>query len=186
MRIEAADSASLRSGEISNLTFSDIDFEASTINIRTKEQTEDSWAWQPKGGRDRQVPLSAKLHNLLLQRMMELSEGFPYTFLSEKRYWTLRGRIGRINERVRCRPDENWTRPFKRILEKAGIKKGKFHDLCKTFLTRWLKSMPYQELHRLAGHSDIQTTLTYYTAVGSDYIDRARAIGATGLEPATS
>lgn len=189
LRIIAANTAGLRKGEILNMTMDDIDFEKGEMYVKVKEDTEGTWAWEPKNFDSiRTVPLTPRHNNMLVRRIMELPVGQPYPYIEEKLYWMRRKKIGKLKERQRKSPDGNWTRPFHQIMKEAGIKKGKFHDLRKTCLTRWSKSMPYQELHKLAGHSDIKTTLEYYTAVGTEYIDRARAIsiGATGLEPATS
>lgn len=174
-RILAAVTSGLRRGEVLNLTLNDIDFEGQTITVRPKKDTEFTWEWMPKDYEIRTVPLSPRLNNLLVSSVIpNLPAGQLYPMLTEKRYWTLRQRIGRLTERVRVCPDENFSKPFRRILNRAQIRDGCFHDLRRTAVTAWSKSLPYQEVQRLAGHSDIATTLKYYSALGADYLARAR------------
>ncbi len=188
-RILAAVTAGLRHSEVLNLTFKDVDFERQIITVRPKKKTTETWPWTPKNYEKRHLPLVSELHSLLIKIMMDLPAGYPYPFLTEKRYWTLRSRIGTIPERVRVCPDENY-KPFRRILKAANISDGSFHDLRRTAITNWSKSLPPKDVQTLAGHADIQTTLKYYVAVSQDYIESARqvstSIGVTGIEPATS
>jgi len=61
---------------------------------------------------------------------------------------------------------------------------GTFHDLRRTCITRWTQgSLSPQEVKMLAGHASIETTMSYYAAIRPDVLDRARAIGVSGLEP---
>jgi integrase len=47
------------------------------------------------------------------------------------------------------------------------------HDLRRTFCTRLVRAeVPLPTVQRLAGHSTIQTTLSYYNAVTSDDLQR--------------
>ncbi|MBN1124441.1 MAG: tyrosine-type recombinase/integrase [Sedimentisphaerales bacterium] len=101
----------------------------------------------------------------------------PYVFLPESRYkhiqrrrgeglWTLQHGICPLN---------NFTPRFKTIRRKANIAHGTFHDLRRTYLTRWLQNRlgEYEVMH-LAGHSDFQTTHRFYLAVQTDLVERAR------------
>jgi len=188
-RIITAASAGLRKGEVLNLTVDDVDFDKGYIKVQAKQETVHTWRWSPKSYECRQVPLSEQLNNLLVKIMVELPDGQPYLMLSDRRYWGIQQlrAAGNMPERVRNTPDENF-RPFKRILDRAGIGNGCFHDLRKTAITKWLLAgLAPQEVRKLAGHADIQTTMTFYAACRNDIVYRARLkIGATGLEPATS
>jgi integrase len=172
-RIMAAVTAGLRRGEICNLVWDDIDFENGMIEVRSHEDTESTWSYQPKGREKRTVPLTCKLNNLLVIRQTQMPLGQCYPFLPEKRYWTLRQRIGSIPERVRVCPDENWTRPFHQILRRAGTK-GKFHDLRRTCIKRWSEVLPPEDVQALAGHADYKTTLNYYLPTGKNHLSKAR------------
>jgi integrase len=185
-RCLAAVSAGLRRGEILNLQWPDIDFENGTIAVQAHEDTTFGWRYEPKSRGKRIVPLIPRLNNLLVIIRTQLPVGQFYPFLTEKRYWTLRQRIGEISERVRVCPSEHFSRPFQKILRRAGVR-GKFHDLRRTCIKQWsCAGLPPEDVQALAGHSDYKTTLAYYLPTGTNYLDRARAIGATGLEPATS
>ena len=175
-RILAALTAGLRRGEVLNLTVRDIDFDRRIITVRSKKDTEFTWQWTPKDYEARQVPLSGALYNLLISQIIpSIPSGQPYLMLSEKRYWTLKNRIGSLPERVRITPDENF-RPWQQIKKRAGIVDGCFHDLRRTAITLWSRELPYQEVMKLAGHSDLETTLRYYSAVRDDILERASRI----------
>jgi integrase len=109
--------------------------------------------------------------------------------LSEQRYWGIQRlrASGKMPGRVKDTPDENF-RPFRNLLDRAEIRNGCFHDLRKTAITRWLLAgLAPQEVQRLAGHADIETTMKYYAACRDDIVYRARlTIGATEFESATS
>ena len=187
-RIKTAATAGLRRSEVLNLTINDVDFERGFISVQAKKDTSSTWPWTPKSYEVRRVPLTENLANLYAKIQAELPPGQPYLMITEDRYWwlqQLRTR-GIMNERMMLNPDENFTKPFRRILRTAQISNGCFHDLRRTAITRWSNNLPPQDVQALAGHADIKTTLTYYSAISANVLDRARSIGATGLEPATS
>ena len=187
-RIMTAMIGGLRRSEILNMTIADVDFEKGFISIQAKKDSPSAWNWTPKSYEVRRVPLTTCLANLYTKIISELPVGQPYLMLPAQRYWKLRRlkERGKMTERMMLCPDENFNKPFRRILIKAGISNGCFHDLRKTAITKWSNNLPPQDVQALAGHADIKTTLTYYSAVSSNVLDRARSIGATGLEPATS
>jgi len=191
-RIIAAASAGLRKSEVLNLTVKDIDFEKSVIKVQAKKKTAHTWPWSPKNYEVRRLPLTEQLNNLLVMIVNELPIGQPYLMITAKRYWWLQHlrNKGKMSPRMMNTPDDNFGRPFKRILNDAEISNGCFHDLRKTAITNWLLSgLTPQEVQKLAGHANIETTMLYYAACRTDFIDLARqawVIGATGLEPATS
>ena len=205
---------SLRRGEVLNLTIDDIDFSREIIYISAKDDTKYTWSWQPKDKKIGQLPLPPQLNRILIKLLTELPDGQPYLLLKSQRYWRLMEmkRRGRLLDRVRKCPDNNFNREFQRILKRAGIKNGTFHDLRKTAITEWAQSLQPQELQQLARHSDLKTTLAYYVALQEQVaIHKAHqvsvnclggdggpgqnrnprtyetfSLGATGLEPATS
>ena len=191
-RIIAAASAGLRKSEVLNLTVKDIDFEKGLIKVQTKRKTAHTWLWSPKNYEVRRLPLTENLNRLLVRILDGLPTGQPYLMITAERYWWLQQlrAKGEMPERCKNTPDENF-RPFKKILQQAEISDGCFHDLRKTAITTWLLSgLAPQEVQKLAGHSDIETTIRYYAACRHDHIDRARQawanIGARGFEPRTS
>ena len=190
-RILASVTAGLRRSEGQNLTVRDVNFEDNYISVQSKKETATTWRWSAKNYQVRRVPLCEALSNELSAIMAELPAGQPYLLISEKRFFSIqRTRAkGLLDDRIRTTPDEN-VRGWRGILSSTGIE-GTFHDLRRTAITRWSWCLPPQELKKLAGHSDIATTMKYYAAVRSDVLRRASEtsnylIGATGLEPATS
>jgi len=205
---------SLRRGEVLNLTVDDIDFSREIIYISSKENTAHTWQWHPKNKNLGWLPLIPELNKLLVDLMVELPDGQPYLLLKPQRYWRVLElkRRGRLLDRIAKCPDNNFDREFQRILKRAGVKNGSFHDLRKTAITEWAEYLQPAELQEIARHSNLETTMTYYVAVHQQSLLRkARqvsmnclggdggpgqsrnprtyetfTIGATGLEPATS
>lgn len=158
--------ASLRIGEVLNLTREDVDFERQIITIQPKAEGPLTWRWDVKDIERRTVPLPEDLANLLVCRIIpDLPVEQPYLTLREDRWlhllW-LRSR-GKLTDRMRGTPDTAYARQLRQILDRAD-KKGTFHDGRRTCLTRWLESgeLAPAQVQRLAGHADIETTLRYY------------------------
>ena len=191
-RIIAAGSAGLRRSESLNLKVSDVDFDKGIIKIQSCKDTKETWPYSPKDYESRRLPLTEELNRLFVRILDELPVGYPYLMITAKRYWWLQQlrSQGKMGPRMMINPDENFCKPFGKILRTAKISDGTYRDLRSTAITRWLLAgLAPQEAQRLAGHSDIETTMTFYAACRADIIDRARqawSIGATGLEPATS
>jgi integrase len=190
-RIMLAVSAGLRRSEVLNLTVSDIDFERQLLTVQAKKETAATWAWTPKGYEPRTLALTAEAGRLLSAILVEdVPAGQPYLLLDEKRYWDIQQlrKAGRMTDRQRLCPDENFSPAFRRIRRQARIELGTFHDLRRTCITVWSWHLPVQEVRKMAGHASIETTMRYYLGIRADVLDRTRQIpiGATGLEPATS
>ena len=210
-RLLLAKTAGLRRGEVLNLTLDDIDFNRNIIYIQTKRETRHTWHWEPKDRDLRELPLVPEVGKLLIDISLDLSEGQPYLMFTSERYSGIvkLKEQGLLSNRVRRCPDENFARPMRQILRRAGVKRGTFHDLRRTCITEWLESgLQPHEVRVLAGHSDLETTMTYYSTTRRSLLSKARKassgainwgyrpqsatpssyiqIGATGLEPATS
>jgi hypothetical protein len=68
-----------------------------------------------------------------------------------------------------------FNRTFHKILRRAGIDRGTFHDLRRTAISNWLaKGLGEFEVMKLAGHANFSTTHKFYLRVRDDLIDRAR------------
>jgi len=111
--------------------------------------------------------------------------------------------IGRIRDRARRIFTERTGKVMKHLT---------FHDLRRTCITEWSMELPPHEVLKLSGLSDMDILLNHYAGYGQSSMARARcvssqnlpmteghgplkqthvpkeltAIGATGLEPATS
>ncbi|MDH4179098.1 MAG: site-specific integrase, partial [Armatimonadota bacterium] len=158
--------ASLRIGEVQNLTRGDVDFDRQVITVQPKPESATTWRWDVKDIERRTVPLPDQLATLLLVRILpDLPVEQPYLFLREDRWlhllW-LRSR-GKLTDRMRGTPDSAYARRVRRILDRAN-QKGTFHDNRKTCLTRWLEDgrLTPPQVQRLAGHANIETTMRYY------------------------
>lgn len=177
-RIIAAGSAGLRRSEALNLKVNDVDFDRGEIKIQAGRESRETWPYCPKDYESRRLPLTEELNRLLVRILTdEIPPGQPYLLISEKRYWWLQHlrSQGKMNPRMMVNPDENFSRPFQRILRRAKISDGTYHDLRSTAITRWLLAgLAPQEVQRLAGHSDIQTTMYFYAACRPDIVDKAR------------
>jgi len=68
-----------------------------------------------------------------------------------------------------------FNRAFRKVLRRAGIERGTFHDLRRTAISNWLaKGLSEFEVMKLAGHANFSTTHRFYLRVRDDLIDRAR------------
>lgn len=176
-RIIMAKTTGMRRGEILNLTFDDIDFAKATITIQAKGETKDSWRWVPKDKDCRVLPLVPVMTAMINDLTLGLPDKQIYPMISAQCYAAVmeRKRQRRLTDRLRKCPDENWSKQFKRILNKVGITAAKFHNLRSTCITEWLEcGLEPHEVKELAGHADIKTTIDYYTAVRDEVVDRAR------------
>lgn len=177
-RIWLGRSAGLRRSEVLNLTMADIDFDRKLIHVQPKKEGKYTWSWEPKGRKYRTLPLLSNVAELLIGLKNELLNGQPYLLLTEIRYWQIQKfkKKGILSPRVRSIPDENFSKPFRHIVERARISHGTFHDLRKTYLTEMAESgMPIHWLQELAGHADSKTTMKYYVAVRQKpMLERAR------------
>lgn len=174
----------MRKSEILNMVWSDIDFDNMTIEISPKENTDYTWTWEIKDTDSRTLPLTEDVINLLINLQERRPAGYPYVFLSPKRYdriqLTRRGTSNRKKNSWSIQDANNsiinnFTEMFNEIKTLAGIKKGTFHDLRRTAITNWFYAgLEITEVMRLAGHSKYDTTLKYYLSVKDDLIDKAR------------
>lgn len=174
LRIMLAYLCGLRRGEVLNLTKSDLDFGRKLIHIQPKKETRETWAWNPKGQTCRTLPMPVRV-----EKMLREADQY-YVTLSEPRFWKLKQLLkkGQMAERVRLCPDENFSIPFKKILRKANVADGTFHDLRRTYGTMMAEAgMPQHSLAYLMGHSDSKVTEKYYIKVRRGrIIEQARAL----------
>ena len=122
---------------------------------------------------------------LLAKLQMMQPDGYPYVFLPPERYdhiqqlrregkWTFSSaRTSIIN---------NFTRQFQQILQKAGVKKGQFHDLRRTALSNLLaKGLSKFDLMTIVGHAKFETTQQFYLAAEYNLVGRARNAATEGF-----
>ncbi len=184
--ITVALATAMRRAELLNCTWADIDFDAQTIEVNAKENTKDTWKWFIKDSDQRTLPLTEEIVQMLVDHQAQQPEGYPYVFVPTARYdyiqdvlrpkgkWTLSdSRLKVVN---------NFKRDFDKILRKAGVKSGTFHDIRRTAISMWFANgMSEYDVMTLAGHSSFATTHKFYLAVADDLIHRARAATVQGL-----
>jgi integrase len=179
----------LREGEVVNLTIGEVDFLSQTIEIRPKQDSPQTWAWQIKDKESRKVPLPGCLEGLMLRVLAALPERHPYIVIDPERYEKLlalkaQGKLGYDQRKL---PMNNFRRTFRAICRRAGVPYRKFHTLRGSYCTMLAeKGLPVHEVAELAGHASVSTTLKFYQTSRQGYLDRARdAVGDPGLEPRT-
>ena len=134
----------------------------------------------------RTLPLTEGIVQMLVDHQTQLPVGCPYVFVPIARYdyiqnvlrpkgkWTLTD--------FRLKVVNNFGRQFNKILRKADVNKGAFHDFRRTSISMWFANgMSEHDVMVLAGHASFATTHKFYLAVADDLIHRARVATAQGL-----
>jgi len=176
----------MRRAELLNCTWSDIDFDAQTIEVNSKENTKNTWEWRIKDTDHRTLPLTEEIVQMLVDHQAQQPEGYPYVFVPTERYDYIQN-VLRPNSKwslvdASAKVVNNLRRQFLKILRKAGVKKGTIQDLRRTAITMWfINGMSEHDVMALAGHSSFATTHEFYLAVADDLVDRARVATAQGL-----
>jgi integrase len=153
----------LRLGEVINLTWSDVDFDAHRLRVVRKAPSQQHVAWTPKDKDMRIVPLPDAAVSLLAELQLSAAGGQEYVFVNSKG--------PAAGARV---TQSNLWRDFQAIREKAGVPKCSFHDLRKSYCTNLANAVPLHVVQELAGHADIRTTRKHYLKVREEQIDSAR------------
>jgi integrase len=175
----------MRRGELLNTTWRDVDFAGQKINVAPKDDTEKTWIWKIKDKDRRSLPLTDEVVNMLIEHQAAQPEGYPYVFVTPKRYDNIQKlrRLGRWSIRQGKCPVSNFQYHFQKILAHAGIEEGTFHDLRRTCITNWFAyGLTEYEVMILAGHASFETTRRFYMAVRKDIIERARKASAEALQ----
>jgi integrase len=178
----------MRRGELLNCTWSDMDLAAQILTVSPKEDTEETWAWLIKDCDRRTLPLTDEVVQMLADHQSRQPEKHPYVFVLPTRY-------AHIQEHMRAKgewkysdsrqmPVPRFNRIFGKILRRASIEHGTFHDLRRTAISNWLaKGLGEFEVMKLAGHSNFSTTHRFYLRVRDDMIDRARKASTRATSP---
>jgi integrase len=186
LMITVALATAMRRAELLNCTWGDIDFDAQTIEVYPKQDTEETWEWLIKDADHRTLPLTEDIVQMLADHQARQPEGYPYVFVPAERYDYIRNVL---------RPNGKWTlidasmkvvnnfrRQFNKIRAKAGVKKGTFHDIRRTAISMWsANGMSEHDVMVLAGHASFATTHEFYLAVADDLISRAKVATAQGM-----
>jgi len=133
----------LRVGELANLRWSDIEFEAKRIRVSSKAD------WSPKGYRERWVPMDDRCTRVL--RLLKAKSISHYVCCRRDGLKYGRGLDLRM---VRAFRDAG--------VSVKGEKQGGFHILRHTFANRYLEAQGnVRDLQYVLGHSSLATTERY-------------------------
>ena len=166
----------LRLQEVLNLTWADIDFEESHLHVSRKADGRWIQPWQPKDCEMRVVPFPEQTLNLLTAWQSVAPEQCPYVFMEHERWDFYREKVNAGTWRNGQSLSNNVLRRFKTLCKRAKVKVYSIHDLRRSCITNWAKSIPAHVVQMLAGHSDIRTTQLYYLSVQSEDIKKAQKV----------
>jgi integrase len=176
----------LRRGELCNCLWSDIDFEAQTMTVTPKDDSDATWKWCIKDSDSRTVPLTGDLTQMLIEHHGRQPEGYPYVFIPPARYdyiQPLRAEGKWTYSDSRTKTVARFNKVFNAILKRARIKQGTFHDLRRTAICNWFREgLSELEVKTLAGHANFETTHKYYLKVDKEEsVRRARKASAQAM-----
>ncbi len=176
----------LRRGELTALTFEDIDFDRSEIRIQKNIVYTGGFLYLNSTKTQnsiRTIKISETLKNELkryeiLQIKNRLQFGVNYII---PEYRTHNGNkqnerreiIWRYEDGSAVHP-ERFRIKLQKYLKELGLKKIRFHDLRHTNATLLYEAgVDFKVISERLGHSDINTTLNIYTSVSSEHQERA-------------
>jgi integrase len=160
----------LRLGELGALRWRDVDFAKRIVHVR-RNQPAGGVEGTPKSGRVRSVPLIDQAARAL--GGLSLREHF--TEPDDRVFASVTG--GAIDD-VRLR------RRFYAALDRARLRRLRFHDLRHTFGTIAVQAFPLSDVKAMMGHADVQTTMVYVHHVPQhDAADRLGRLVAAAEDP---
>ena len=176
----------MRRAELLNCTWGDVDFDAQTIEVNPKQNTKETWEWLIKDADHRTLPLTEEIVQMLADHQAQQPERYPYVFVPTARHDHIQNVLRPKGEWTltdsRLKVVNNFRRQLNKILRKAGVKKGTFHDIRRTAISMWFANgMSEYDVMVLAGHASFATNHKFYLAVADDLVDRARVATAQGL-----
>ncbi len=137
--IVTAINTGLRSGELYNLRWQDVDFDGECINVTNRVD------WNTKNHRNRSIPMSHAVQETLVEHRDSRVSGPEFVF---------RNIDGGQLKDVR--------KALKKIEQEAGVNHFTLHDLRRTFASHLVFSnTPISSVKELMGHRDISTTAQY-------------------------
>ncbi len=176
----------LRLGEILNLMWEDVNFEKGEIRIQDHPATPTKPPFVVKDKEARRVDIPDHCLRLLvdLKNYNEITDQTPYVILDDRQYRTAVKKWQRYQEQRRPWKNRdmqnNTLTTFKRYRRWAGIKPDgslSIHTLRKCCITNWANEINNPEVVReLAGHSDIKTTMQYYSKVTKEQRQKAAKV----------
>ena len=174
--IFTAYTTALRLGELVNLRWTDIEFDALELHVRPRHDDDVCWEWVPKGKHRRTVALTSHTAAMLRHLSRTRNPSNPYVFIPPGRYREILAQRASGKWTSLRSPLNNRQRGYKAILRRAGVSVDAFHSLRKSCVTNWLEDgVPPHEVMAMAGHASVETTMKYYSKVDRSALDRVRA-----------
>lgn len=136
----------LRMGELRALRWADVEFEKRLIHVKrsfTRAELGDT-----KSHKVRSVPMVDQVAQVLAD--LSMREHF-----TEPEDLVFANSVGNYFDDAKLR------RRYQKALERAGLKRIRFHDLRHTFGTLAVQAFPLSDVKAYMGHADIQTTMIY-------------------------
>ena len=133
-------------GELRALRWSDVDFAKRLIHVRAAVTR--STLGEPKSGRLRSVPMVDQV----LRTLDALSRRELFVAGEDLIFGTQTGSFF---------DDSRVRRSYHRALDRAGLKRLRFHDLRHTFGTLAVQVFPLSDVKAYMGHANIETTMIY-------------------------
>ena len=169
--------AGLRLAEATALLWTDVDLENAEVTVRNREGTADLPPFHVKDHETRRIPIPASTIELLTK----LQAGrfrTPFVVVSASRYEKVMHKWANTRKSRKTWQNRdmlnNVLRAFKRYVKLAGIKPApgqrlSIHDLRKSCITNWAMVNKNPKVTQVwAGHSDLKTTMQYYSKVTED------------------
>jgi integrase len=167
----------LRLNEILHLTWADVDLGQHHIKVKAKKAKADILAWEPKGRKNRTVPMSNESAKLLVDMQVNSPELHPYIFVSPERLDRIKKRRKAGKWHARSEVVNNMGERFKTIRRHANVAECTIHDLRRSAITNWAMELPIHVVQTLAGHEKIATTRKYYLAVRpEDFVSASKVV----------
>ncbi|MEO6857085.1 MAG: site-specific integrase [Solirubrobacteraceae bacterium] len=134
----------LRRGELIALHWRDVDFAGSVIRVRASYV--EGVLSSPKSGRVRSVPMAPDVAGALAKL------GRRERFIGDDD-------LVFAGERGSCLDASVLRRRYDAAVQRAGLRKLRFHDLRRTFGTRMIGKADIRRVQEWMGHADIETTM---------------------------
>lgn len=136
----------LRRGELLALRWRDVDFTGKAIRVRASFSG--GALTTPKSGKVRSVPMAPDVAAALAR-------------LGQRDEWTSDDDlvfVGRFGGHL---DPQKLRRRYNEALDRAGLRRLRFHDLRHTFGTRMIAKADIRRVQEWMGHADVQTTMKY-------------------------
>lgn len=136
----------LRRGELLALRWRDVDFSGQVVRVRASYS--DGALTTPKSGKVRSVPIAPDVAETLAK-------------LGQRPNWTGDDDLVFVGQAGSFLDGRALRRRYDAALERADLRKLRFHDLRHTFGTRMIGKADIRRVQEWMGHADIETTMKY-------------------------